>query len=138
MDSTNFKNRSNLLLANLNAAAIGAQADIWAAFADSGACRGVAALVVDVDAEIVYVNVTARTLRIQTEACGWRHFKFDTAVSVADIDTSQGSFRFDRDHAVAVFHFNFAADIFEVHFIGAGGQLDRSGNRAGTNIAMAQ
>src|SRR4249920_3416239 len=104
--SLHTKPANKLLLANLNAAAVGAQANIRPAFADGGACSGVAALVVDVDSEIVYVNVAVRALRIQAEAGGWRHVKFDTAVSVADIDISQGRFRADRDHAVAVFHFN--------------------------------
>src|SRR6476469_4259524 len=128
---------TKLLLANLNAAAVCAEADIGTAFADGGARGGVAALVIDVDAEIVYVNVAVRALRIHAEACFPRQIKFDTAVSVADIDISQGRFRSDRDHAVAVFHFTFTADIFEVHFIGAGDQLDRPGKGAGAQVAMA-
>src|SRR6476646_7795735 len=107
---------TELLLANLNAAAVGAQADIGPTFADGGARRGVAALVVDVDAEIVHVNVAIRALRIQAETGGWRHVKFDAAVSVADIDISERRFRADCDHAIAVFHFNFTADIFERQF----------------------
>src|SRR5690348_14511558 len=128
---------TKLLLANLNAAAVGAQADIGTALADGGACSDVVALVVDIDAEIVYVNVAVRALRVQPEAGGSRHIQFDTAVSVADIDISQGRFRADRDHAIAIFHFNFTAYIFEVHFIGAGGQFDRPGKGTGAQVAMA-
>ena len=54
--------------------------------------RGVLALVIDADAEIVYVNVAVFALCVQPEAGGWRHVKFNSAAYIVDIDIAERRF----------------------------------------------
>ena len=116
-----------LLFANLNGAAVGTQADIWAAFADGGAGRGVTALVIDTDAEIIHVNGAVFALGVEPEADFRRHFNLDSSAHIVDIDISERRFWANGNQAIAVFHFNFAADFVEMNFIGASVKLDRPG-----------
>src|SRR5882724_12645162 len=83
---------TKLLLANLNSAAVCAQTNIRAAFADGGARTGVLALVIDADAEIIHVNGAVLAFCVEPEAGNSRQVQFNSAAYVVDIDISERSF----------------------------------------------
>src|SRR5947209_16019464 len=81
-----------LLFANLNSSAIGTQADVWPAFADSGAGRSIAALVIDVDIEIIHVNGAVPALGVQPKAQFWRHLNLDSSALIVNVNISKRRF----------------------------------------------
>src|SRR6476469_6381 len=139
MNTCSHRERYNnhLLFANLNCAAVRTQADVWAAFADGGAGRGITALIIDTDAEIIHVNGAVFALGIEPESDFRRHFNLNSSADIVDIDISERRFWANGNQAIAVLHFNRAADFIEMNFIGASIKLDGPGQRGGTYIAVA-
>src|SRR4051794_6108565 len=96
MDHKNYRTKAtpsvDLLLANLNGAAVSAQADIRPAFANGGAGCRVTALVINADAEIIDINGAVFALCIKPEAGDRRQFKFNSPADIVDIDISERGF----------------------------------------------
>src|SRR5882724_13231184 len=83
---------NKLLLANLNSAAVCAQTNIRATFADGGARTGVLAPVIDADTEIIHVNSAVFAFCVEPEASNRRHVQFNSTAHIVDVDISDRGF----------------------------------------------